>query len=115
MNFTFDEMFAMDAVELGMTLVDLQNHFDAEDDNGENNDVVINIDIENDWNVNHYGQWYFPYTVNGIRCVLWDTVTEFVLEYGTHVYNVTQNADVYDRGVYVGSLTVGGYIRTEQA
>lgn len=109
MALTVDELFAIDAIELGMPLADLQAHFDAEE-----NDV----EIANEWNIDPLGQWYFPYTVNGIQCVLWDYSLEFILEYGPRVYTVTQNADiyeVYELGVYVGTLTVEGDIHFEQA
>lgn len=112
-NLTADEMFAIDAIEFGMTPADLQDHFDSEiDDNGENNDVVIDIVIENEWNVDPYGNQYFPYTINGIRCVLWDTDPQFVLEYGDRVYGVDENANVYEAGVYIGMLTMEGDIHT---
>jgi hypothetical protein len=110
-NLTVDEMFAIDAIELGMDPADLQAHFDSEiDDNGENNDVVIDIVIENVWNVDPYGNQYFPYTVNGIRCTLWDTDPQFILEYGDNVYIVDENSNVYDEGVYIGMLTTDGDI-----
>jgi hypothetical protein len=112
MNITDDEMFAIDAIELGMNLNDLQVHFDAEAnmDVVEEDEEVIYVEVPDQWNLDMNGWYYFPYNVNGIRCVLWNTEPEFVLEYGPHVYIVRQDLEVYDMGVYVGTLTAEGEI-----
>jgi len=108
-NLTEDEMFAIDAIEMGVTPENLQMYFEAEIDETHEPDTYY----ENEWNMDRYGTYFFPYFVNGIQCVVWEMLPYYVLEYGDRVYELRENAEVYDMDGYVGVLTDEGDIHYE--
>ena len=116
MDNTRDEMFAITAIEYGMHPDDLARHFESEIDIPDNNGHVV-IDIneleiveENEWNINGDGVYYYPYTVNGIACIMWEIENQFVLERGNNLYQVDDYDRVYNDNAQVGTLTANGDI-----
>jgi hypothetical protein len=114
MDITPEEQFFINIMADTNNVYDEMDHYTADYDadfDDFQNALQENANLEvNGWIIDEHGFYYYPYVVNGIRCVLWSGYPYYILEYGDNTYYVNEHYEVYENEIYVGALNNEGDI-----